>query len=84
MSRHQHESGKSGEHPDTAVEEVLHEVEEAETDVRDDGDSPGRTPATDALTPSESAQEDARRRAGDPSAPKDARRRAGDPEASRD
>ncbi|MFF9851091.1 hypothetical protein [Streptomyces litmocidini] len=52
---------QDGSRPKTAAEEVLQEVEEAETNPREDDDRGGE--AADALSPSRSAQEDARRRA---------------------
>ncbi|MEU0400539.1 hypothetical protein ABZ318_09835 [Streptomyces sp. NPDC006197] len=61
MSREKRDRAQDGGHPKTAVEEVLQEVEEAETDPREDDDRGGE--AADALSPSRSAQEDARRRA---------------------
>ncbi|MFF4174173.1 hypothetical protein [Streptomyces sp. NPDC001744] len=61
---HHRPTGKNADRPRTAAEEVLAEFEEAETDVRDDA-RPGDGEAADALTPSRSAQEDARRRAED-------------------
>ncbi|MFF0558604.1 hypothetical protein ACH4ZU_28805 [Streptomyces sp. NPDC020472] len=54
---------RDGDRPKTAVEEVLQEVEEAETDPREDDERGGE--AADALSPSRSAQEDARRRASE-------------------
>lgn len=65
MSRQHHTSGKGEDHPDTALEEVLHEVEDAETTPEADDDARDGEPATDALSPSQTAQEDARRRAAD-------------------
>ncbi|MFE9138872.1 hypothetical protein [Streptomyces sp. NPDC007355] len=51
------------QHPRTAADEVLHEVEEAETRVLDNGEERGRDgEAADALSPSEDAQADAARR----------------------
>ncbi|MFC8174011.1 hypothetical protein ACFUJ0_17990 [Streptomyces sp. NPDC057242] len=61
--QHRATEGNAG-HPRTAAEEVLEEFEEAETDVREDAHPDGDGEAADALTPSRSAQEDARRRAG--------------------
>ncbi|WP_030690929.1 hypothetical protein [Streptomyces globisporus] len=62
MSRENRGSAQDGGRPKTAVDEVLQEVEEAETDPREDDGQEGE--AADALSPSRSAQEDARRRAG--------------------
>ncbi|GAA3897044.1 hypothetical protein GCM10022244_04080 [Streptomyces gulbargensis] len=64
MSQHRATEGNA-DHPRTAAEEVLKEFEEAETDVRPDARPDEDGEAADALTPSRSAQEDARRRAGD-------------------
>ncbi|SEE05596.1 hypothetical protein [Streptomyces sp. TLI_105] len=61
MSRENRDATQDGGRPKTAAEEVLQEVEEAETDLRQDDDQDGE--AADALSPSRSAQEDARRRA---------------------
>ncbi|MFI8962689.1 hypothetical protein ACIGO8_11265 [Streptomyces sp. NPDC053493] len=73
MSRHQHTPGTSEKHPETVLGEVLDEVEDAETGARHDKgkDADGGEPATDALSPSVSAQEDARRRAGGEKEPRD-------------
>ncbi|MFI9122148.1 hypothetical protein ACIGW0_22525 [Streptomyces bikiniensis] len=64
MSEHRATEGNA-DHPRTAAEEVLKEFEEAETDVRDDPRPDGDGEAAEALTPSRSAQEDARRRAAE-------------------
>ncbi|MEU6459906.1 hypothetical protein [Streptomyces sp. NPDC047065] len=49
--------------PATAADEVLHEAEDAETSVLDDGERPGKDrEAADALSPNEDAQEADRRR----------------------
>ncbi|GGU97697.1 hypothetical protein GCM10010275_40210 [Streptomyces litmocidini] len=61
MSQENRGPEKDGSRPKTAVEEVLQEVEEAETDPRENDGRDGE--AADALSPSRSAQEDARRRA---------------------
>ncbi|MFJ5934160.1 hypothetical protein [Streptomyces sp. NPDC093071] len=62
MSQHRATEGNA-DHPRTAVEEVLKEFEEAETDVREEPRPDEDGEAAEALTPSRSAQEDARRRA---------------------
>ncbi|MFE5901973.1 hypothetical protein ACFQ67_31795 [Streptomyces sp. NPDC056488] len=64
MSQQRHATEGDAGRPRTAAEEVLEEFEEAETDVREDTHPDGDGEAADALTPSRSAQEDARRRAG--------------------
>ncbi|WP_405812219.1 hypothetical protein OG524_32905 [Streptomyces sp. NBC_01520] len=65
MSTHnpKHEPSQDEEHPATAGEEVLHEAEEAETCVADDGE-PGSKDGegSDALSPNEDAQEDVHHR----------------------
>ncbi|MEU6990964.1 hypothetical protein ABZ953_09960 [Streptomyces sp. NPDC046465] len=61
MSTHdpKHQPAQDEEHPATAADEVLHEAEEAETSVVDDGERRGKDgEAADALTPNEDAQED--------------------------
>ncbi|WP_411070044.1 hypothetical protein [Streptomyces sp. cmx-4-25] len=63
MSQHRATEGNA-DRARTAAEEVLKEFEEAETDVREDPRPDEDGAAADALTPSRSAQEDARRRAG--------------------
>lgn len=63
MPQHRATEGNA-DHPRTAAEEVLKEFEEAETDVREEPRPGEDDEAADALTPSRSAQEDARRRAG--------------------
>ncbi|MFI1715007.1 hypothetical protein [Streptomyces litmocidini] len=62
MSQKNRDAAQDGGRPKTAVEEVLQEIEETETDPREDDGRDGE--AADALSPSRSAQEDARRRAG--------------------
>ncbi|MGW7081312.1 hypothetical protein [Streptomyces sp. NPDC054866] len=58
-----HQPSHDEEHPETAAGEVLHEVEEAETHVGDDGDRRDQDgEAADALTPNEDAQEDVQQR----------------------
>jgi hypothetical protein len=55
--RHQHR--QAPEHPRTAAEEVLREVEDAETHVVDRGERSDKDgEAADALSPNEAAQED--------------------------
>ncbi|MFE8009461.1 hypothetical protein [Streptomyces sp. NPDC057418] len=61
MSTHRpkHEPAEGEKHPVTAGEEVLHEAEEAETSVADDGEQDSKDgEASDALSPNEDAQED--------------------------
>jgi hypothetical protein len=49
-----------GDRPDTALEEVLHEVEEAETHITDSDGRRRRGEAGEAITPNERAQEESR------------------------
>ncbi|MGW6271217.1 hypothetical protein [Streptomyces sp. NPDC055060] len=59
---HKHHHTQDGKTPDTAAEEVLHEAEDAETAVLDDGERRGKDgEAADALSPDEDAQEDVQR-----------------------
>ncbi|MFE6400997.1 hypothetical protein [Streptomyces alboflavus] len=65
MSTHQpeHRPGQDEKHPATAADEVLHEAEDAETSVVDNGERRGKDgEAADALSPNEDAQEDVHRR----------------------
>ncbi|MFC8124820.1 hypothetical protein [Streptomyces sp. NPDC057302] len=65
MSTHhpKHQPAQAEEHPATAADEVLHEAEDAETGVVDDGERRGKDgEAADALSPNEDAQEDVHRR----------------------
>ncbi|MFG2322772.1 hypothetical protein [Streptomyces sp. NPDC048568] len=65
MSTHhpKHRPAQDQEHTVTAADEILHEVEEAETSVVDDGPRRGRDgEAADALSPNEDAQGDGRHR----------------------
>ncbi|KUF16375.1 hypothetical protein [Streptomyces silvensis] len=65
MSAHhpKHQPAQDEEHPATAAEEVLHEAEDAETSVVDNGERRGKDgEAADALSPNENAQEDAHHR----------------------
>jgi hypothetical protein len=56
-------SSHDEERPMSAIDELLHTVEDAETDVVDDGQRGGKDRvAADALSPSEDAQEDSSRR----------------------
>jgi hypothetical protein len=58
--KHQHQQDE--EHPETAADEVLREVEDAETRVVDRGERRGKdSEAADALTPNEDAQQDVER-----------------------
>ncbi|GAA2442146.1 hypothetical protein [Streptomyces glaucus] len=50
------DGNRTGKQPETAIEEVLREVEEAETRTRDSAERRGR--AGDAITPSTRAQEE--------------------------
>ncbi|MFF7361613.1 hypothetical protein [Streptomyces sp. NPDC008125] len=65
MNPSNHERGKKPS--DSASDEVLHEIEDAETEdvaagEQPTGDGDGDGEAADALTPNEEAQEDARKR----------------------
>ena len=65
MSTHnrKHQPTQHDETPATAADEVMHEAEEAETSVVDDGERRGKDgEAADALTPNEDAQEDVHHR----------------------
>ncbi|WP_371525354.1 hypothetical protein OG302_03730 [Streptomyces sp. NBC_01283] len=65
MSRHtpEHQPSHDEEHPQTAADEILHEVEDAEARVGDDGRRRKHEgEAADALTPNEGAQEDVQKR----------------------
>lgn len=65
MSTHipKHQPTQDEESPSTATDEVMHEAEEAETSVVDDGERRGKDgEAADALTPNEDAQEDVHHR----------------------
>jgi hypothetical protein len=54
-----HDKRNADETPDTALDEVLHEAEEAETRVTDPGKRRRRRgEAGDAITPNERAQEE--------------------------
>ncbi|MER6983122.1 hypothetical protein [Streptomyces carpinensis] len=57
MSRN--DSGRRREHPDTATGEILHEIENAETDVDDSRERRHRGEAAETITPNERAQEEA-------------------------
>jgi hypothetical protein len=59
MTRHQKRA--TGDRPETALEEVLHEAEEAETRVTDSArQRRHRGEAGEAITPNERAQEESR------------------------
>ncbi|MGW3862223.1 hypothetical protein ACWEDZ_12100 [Streptomyces sp. NPDC005047] len=65
MNTHHPKRQPEQEHgrPTTAADEVLHEAEDAETSVLDDGERRGKDrEAADALSPNEDAQEADRRR----------------------
>ena len=65
MSSHhpKHRPAQDEQHPATAADEVLHQAEDAETSVVDDGEQRGKDgEAADALSPNEGAQEGGRRR----------------------
>lgn len=54
---------ESPESPATAADELVHEAEDAETSVLDDGERRGKDgEAADALSPNEDAQEDVHHR----------------------
>ncbi|MER7800239.1 hypothetical protein ABTX71_07930 [Streptomyces parvulus] len=63
-TRHpKHQPEQKHGRPATAADEVLHEAEDAETSVLDDGERRGKDrEAADALSPNEDAQEADRRR----------------------
>ncbi|MFD4030056.1 hypothetical protein ACFWVP_05860 [Streptomyces sp. NPDC058637] len=65
MSTHhpKHEPAQDEDRPATAGDELLHEAEEAETSVADDGERGSNDgEASDALSPNEDAQEDVHHR----------------------
>ncbi|MFF7604250.1 hypothetical protein [Streptomyces parvulus] len=65
-TRHpEHRPAQGRRRPATAADELLHEAEDAETSVVDDGEQRGKdSESADALSPNRNAQEDRGRRDG--------------------
>ncbi|MFI5856214.1 hypothetical protein [Streptomyces parvulus] len=65
-TRHpEHRPAQDRRRPATAADELLHEAEDAETSVVDDGELRGKdSEPADALSPNRNAQEDRGRRDG--------------------
>lgn len=60
----EHHGGRRQDRPDSAAGEILHEIENAETDVDDSREQRHLGEAAEAITPNERAQEESRAEAG--------------------